>query len=251
MAKLDFAANQIQSTTNMIPYNASATDWASDSKYPSANAVVAKITEMTSGTSGGAEFPIGSVIMTHKELVAGQTSAVANPATLLGLPGTWTLIDKTFKSGSTAIGGPGNEFSPATNGFSLSVENAIRQDHLLSLQLGIYVADATDKSVQSGQSSLNMANLDLSRYGVYGLSYAPIKGIAFATNSNSNASSSAICYGFQGGGGTLVLYDVFNGGTSTHTLSKTAHMYLNITIPVPHGDMIDSFCDKFYWKRTE
>lgn len=258
MAKLNITANQIQSTTNMLTSTAPAADWDTDAKYPSANAVKTLVINTTNAiieacenNSGSAEFPVGSVLMTHKELATGQTSAVANPATLLGLPGTWTLIDKTFKSGISAIGGPGNEFSQATNGFSLSVENAIRQDHLLSLQLGIYVADATDKSVQSGQSSLTMANLNLSRYGVYGLSYAPINGIAFATNSSSSTSSSAICYGFQGGGGTLVLYDVFNGGTSAHTLSKTAHMYLNITIPVPHGDMIDSFCDKFYWKRTE
>ncbi len=259
MAKLDITAGQIQSTTNMLTHSPSLTaeDWATDIKYPSANAVANLVTTTTNAiieacenTAGGVEYPIGSVIVTHKELSTGETSAAANPATLLGLPGTWTLIDKTFKSGRSAIGGPGNEFSPATNGFSLSVENAIRQDHLLSLQLGIYVADAADKSVQSGQSSLTMANLNLSRYGVYGLSYAPINGIAFATNSSSSTSCSAICYGFQGGGGTLLLYDVVNGGTSTHTLSKTAHIYINATIPVPHGDMIDSFCDKFYWKRT-
>lgn len=245
MAKLDITASQIQSTTNMIKSSDAASSWDTDVKYPSSKAVVAKITEMTSGASGGAAYPIGSVIMTHKELATGETSAAANPATLLGLPGTWALVDKAFKNGTSTIGGPTIQFSPTANNFSLSVENAVRNDHTLLLQLGLSVGTTT--SVPSGQSTLTMANLNLSRYGVYGLSHNPMNGIAFATNSNN--ASSAVCYWISGNG-ELSLRDVITGGNNTHALNTGSYIYINVAIPIPHGDMIDSFCDKFYWKRT-
>ena len=239
MAKIETTAADLQWKSNMIKTGASATDWASDSKYPSAKAVNDKFSATASG------HPIGSVIMTHKELATGETSEVANPATLLGLPGTWTLIDKAFKNGTSVIGGPTVQFSPTTNNFSLSVETAVRNDHTLLLQLGLSVGTTT--SVPSGQSTLTMANLNLSRYGVYGLSYNPTNSIAFATNS-SNASS-AVCY-WLNGNGELSLRDVITGGNNAHALNTGAYIYINVAIPIPHGDMIDSFCDKFYWKRT-
>ena len=195
-------------------------------------------------------YPVGSVIMTHKELVTGETSAVANPNTLLGLPGTWTLIDKTFKTSISRIGGPGNEFSSGTNGFALSYENAIRSDHTLILQLGIYINDSADKNIPTGQEALAMANLTLARYGIYGMSYTPQEDTAFAINTTSNTASSTICYRFDNGGSTVSLRDVINGGSNTHTLNKNARIHINTIVQIPHADMIDSFCDKFYWKRT-
>lgn len=75
MAKLDITAVQIQSTTNMLTHNASliAEDWATDSKYPSANAAANLVTTTTNAiieacenTSGSVEYPIGSA--QHNEI---------------------------------------------------------------------------------------------------------------------------------------------------------------------------------------
>lgn len=258
MAKLDIAASQIQSTINMLKYddNLTAEAWTaegSNDKYPSAQAVANLVTTTTSAiieacesASGSIEYPVGSVIMTQKDLATGETSTVANPATLLGLPGTWTLIDKAFKNGSSVIGPP-DSFSPTSNGFSFSQETAVRNDHSIFLQLGLSVGSAA--SVPSGQTLLTMANLNVQRYGVYGFSYAPRNNMAFAVSSSSSTTSSVICYWLDGSG-VLSLRDVLNGGTNTHTLGSGAYIYINTVILVPHGDMIDSFCDKFYWKRT-
>lgn len=239
--ELNATVDQIQLTTNMIKSTDLTKDWTADDKYPSARVVANLVTE---NASGKVEYPIGSVVMTQKDLATGETSALANPATLLGLPGTWTLIDKAFKSGTSVIGGPSIQFSPAVNGFSFSVETAVRNDHTLLLQLGLSAGANT--SVPTGQTLLTMANLNLSRYGVYGLSYSPTNNIAFAV---SNNASSAICYWISGSG-ELSLRDVITGGTNTHALSSGSYIYINVAIPVPYGDMIDSFCDKFYWKRT-
>lgn len=243
MAKLNAAVNEIQLTTNMINSQSAAADWDTDAKYPSAKAVAQAITTATSAITCNVEYPIGSVIMVHKELSAGETYEATNPAATFG--GTWTLVDKAFKNGTSTIGGPNVQFSPTANNFNLSLETAIRNDHTLLLQLGVSVGSTT--SVPSGQSNLTMANLTLARYGVYGLSHNPTNGIAFATHA-SNASS-VINYWISGNG-ELSLRDVVTGGSSTHALNTGSYIYINVAIPIPHGDMIDSFCDKFYWKRT-
>ena len=244
MAKLDFTANEIQSTINMLTTAdgaaAVADNWT-DSKYPSANAVVAKITEMTSGKI---EYPIGSVIITGP-----------NPASSTGAPidpngkieGKWTLVDKSFKYGITDIGPP-NSFSPSESGISISGETAIRTDHSLLIKLG--VASANDITISTSQSSVLLVSLDLPRLGVNQLSSASTRGIAFASSTNASAAGAAVCYDIQTNG-KVYLNDVVNSGSSTLTLKKNMYMYINAIIPINHTDMINSFCDKFYWKRTE
>ena len=235
MAQLNAPVSDIQLKSNMIGSGDLATMWTAegaDEKYPSAKATLDKA------------HPVNSVIMVHKELITGETYEVTNPTTFLKLPGKWTLIDKAFKNGTTMIGPP--NFSTTVTGFSFSVENAIRNDHTLTLQLGITVGSAT--SVPSGQTLLKMATLNLQSYGVYGLSHNPTNNIAFAVGYNN--ASSAVCYSIDGSSGELSLRDVLTGGTNAHTLNGSSYIYINTTIPIPYGDMIDSFCDKFYWKRT-
>ena len=239
MAQLNATVNDIQLKTNMIKTGASDTDWASDSKYPSAKAVADKLATAASG------YPIGSVIITHKELASGETSAVANPATMLGLPGTWTLIDKEFKYGSTEIGPP-ISFSPSESGISISGETAIRTDHSLLIKLG--VASSNDITISTTQTSVLLVSLNLPRLGVSQLSSISNSGIAFASSTNASAAGAVVYYDIRSDG-KVYLNDVINGGTNTLTLKKNTYMYINAIIPINHTHMIDSFCDKFYWKR--
>jgi hypothetical protein len=222
----------------MIITGASDADWASDSKYPSAKAVADKLSTTTSS------HPIGSVIITGP-----------NPASSTGAPidpngkieGKWTLIDKSFKYGITDIGPP-NSFSPSESGISISGETAIRTDHSLLIKLG--VASANDITISTSQSSVLLVSLNLARLGVNQLSSASTRGIAFASSTNASAAGAAVCYDIQKDG-KVYLNDVVNSGSSTLTLKKNMYMYINAIIPINHIDMIDSFCDKFYWKRTE
>jgi hypothetical protein len=254
MARLNAAVTDIQLKSNMIDSQASAATWDTDSKYPSAKAVTNLVTTTTSAiieacenASGKVEYPVGSVIMTHKELATGETSAAANPATLLGLPGTWTLIDKEFKSSVSGIGGPGNEVSPTGAGFYLSGETAIRTDHTILLQIGVSVSTSSGITAKPNVEAITMATLNLSRYGISGLERGTGNEIAFATD--TNGTSGAICY-YITKEGVLTLYDVL-GGAGNRKLNNNTFMYINTVIPIiDHTLMIDSFCDKFYWKRT-
>lgn len=254
MAKIETTAGDLQWKSNMIKEPNILTSWNTDEKYPSAKAVAAMIAENTNqiieaceNASGSTEYPIGSVIMTHKELATGETSAGANPATLLGLPGTWTLIDKEFKSSVSGIGGPGNEVSPTGAGFYLSGETAIRTDHTILLQIGVSVSTSSGITAKPNVEAITMATLNLSRYGISGLERGTGNEIAFATD--TNGTSGAICY-YITKEGVLTLYDVL-GGAGNRKLNNNTFMYINTVIPIiDHTLMIDSFCDKFYWKRT-
>lgn len=235
MAKLDTTVGNIQRVSNMITSGDTTAVW-DDNKYPSAKAIVDKINTAIPDT---VEHPVGSILI---------TSTNTNPGTDLGFSGSWILVDKAFKTSISSIGGPGNEFSTGNTGFSLSYEDAIRSDHTLMLRLGVYVSDNADKTVPQGQSALNMINLNLTRYGVYGLSYVPVNDIAFAKNDTSSAASCAVCYDLDSNG-VLSLKDVLTGGSSTHTLSKNMRIHINATMQISQDAMMDSFCDKFYWKR--
>jgi hypothetical protein len=254
MAKLNITAEQIQSTTNMLKSTAAAEDWTaegSDDLYPSAKAVTNLVTTTTNAiieacenASGGAEFPVGSIIIMGPD-PASATGAPINPNGKI--EGEWTLIDKSFKYGITDIGPP-NSFSSSESGISISGETAIRTDHSLLIKLG--VASANDITISTSQSSVLLVSLNLARLGVNQLSSASTRGIAFASSTNASAAGAAVCYDIQKDG-KVYLNDVVNSGSSTLTLKKNMYMYINAIIPINHIDMIDSFCDKFYWQRTE
>ena len=246
MAKLNAPVTDIQLKSNMIITGASNADWASDSKYPSAKAVTDKLGATASG------HPVGSVIMTRRELASGETSAVANPAALLGLPGTWVLIDKAFRNTSVTLGkDPSTPTSVAASGLSVASEVIIYNDHSLLLQLELQVNNSSTITVTPGQNPVSLASLSLSRYGVSRLSSQVVSAVAFATSPDLTASS-VIRYSINNGG-ELWLNDILNDGSGTgNTTRKLAggtRVYINTVIPVPYTDMRDDYCDKFYWQR--
>lgn len=249
MAKIETSAADLQWKSNMIKTGASDADWASDSKYPSAKAVTDKLSATASG------YPIGSVIMTHKELAASETSSSANPAVLLGLPGNWILIDKAFKNATITFGtDPSLTGSVAGSKTYISSEIITRIDHSLLLQLDIQVRGSSTITAGVGVDPVMLASLPISNSGNYGvtkLSPGIAKNIAFATPDALTASS-VICYSIDESG-DLWINDILNdgagSGNATRELKSGTHIYINTVIPIPHTDMIDSVCDKFYWKR--
>ena len=237
MAKLEFAASQIQSTINMLTTAdgaaADAANWT-DSKYPSANAVVAKITEMTAGASNGTGFPVGSVIMTHKELATGETSAAANPATLLGLPGTWVLIDKEFINKSADIASLWTSSRATVSG------RISWADHSICLKMWL-VTDQYPLSPGDG-----IGSIDRAKAGVTDFSLSDEGGVAFAVSGTTNTTSYVIKYSLDGSG-SLELEEIYD---ETVAAFSGATIHIQTIVPISWSSMLDSACDKFYWKRT-
>ncbi len=241
MAKLDITASQIQSTTNMITSAATAAEWDTDSKYPSAKAVTNLVTTTTNAiieacenATGGVEYPIGSVIMTHKELATGETSSAANPAVLLGLPGTWTLIDKEFMNKSANITSLWTS-SRATASGSISWA-----DHSICLKMWL----TTDNNPLSPGNGIGA--IDRTKAGVTSFSYSDEGGVAFAVTGTTNTIGYVFKYKLDGGG-SLSLERIYD---ETVAAFAGATIHIQTIIPMSNSDMLDSFCDKFYWKRT-
>lgn len=250
MAKLDFAASKIQSTTNMIK-SGDTVSWDTDALYPSSKAVVAKITEMTAGASGNAEFPVGSIIIMGPD--PANPYSTNDPSSKLG--GKWTLVDKTFKTATSTMGSdPSTPTSTAASGFSIQEEVVIRNDHSLLLQLKINVNSSNTVTLTPGQP-IHLATLTVNNYGLTGgssgsnLSLPIINATAFASSPSTTASS-IIRYSIATDRRVL-LNDIVTGDVATRRLEAGSSIYINVTIPVPYTDMKNDFCDKFYWQRTE
>ena len=227
MAQLNATVDKIQLTTNMITSGDTTTEW-SDTKYPSAKAVANKL------STAASSYPIGSVIMTHKELSTGETSAAANPAMLLGLPGTWTLIDKEFINKSDSITSLWTANRASASGYISWA------DHAICLKMWL----VTDGNPLSAGNAIG--NIDLTKAGVTSLSFSTEGGVAFATSGTTNTTSYIIKYKLDGGG-YLSLDDIYD---ETVAAIAGATIHIQTIIPISWGSMLDKACDKFYWKRT-
>ena len=232
MPRLNATVDQIQLTTNMLTsVDASTATW-SDELYPSAKAVEDKINEIAPSKL---EHPIGSVLI---------TSTNANPGASVG--GTWTLIDKEYKP---AVGA-NVYWDPAMNGSTPSAEAAgfvTRTDHLIH----IYAQITTKIEISTATTSYTLGSFDHDMIG--GLQNTPISFGYSDTNftnavytNGSNTESCMIRYGFSWDG-VFTVYEIFN---TAKKLPANALIYLNTSIKMHPEYMGDSFCDKFYWKRT-
>ena len=75
----------------------------------------------------------------------------------------------------------------------------------------------------------------------------PENGIALVTTSDATYT---INYDFYYDGTITFRSIVSSSGTARTTLPKGAKIYIDVPVQVLTSDMLDSFCDKFYWKRT-
>ena len=225
MAQLHATVDEIQLTKNMIiadPDTTLATaleDWT-DEEYPSALAVAELISKTVPDK---VEHPVGSVVI---------TSTNENPGASLG--GTWTLVDKGFKNASANI-------SPLwTNSRADAAGYIYWADHSICLKMWL----TTDNNPLSAGN--NIGNIDRAKAGVTEFSISDEGGIALAVSGMTNTTSYVIKYRLDGGGylGLDKIYD------ETVAAIANATIHIHTIIPINYDDMIDSFCDKFYWKRT-
>ena len=232
MAQFFGTVEEIQKTTNMIKSQAPATDWDTDTKYPSALAVKNAITASAGAAVCEIANAVGSVII---------TSTNSNPGSTLG--GTWELVDKEFKNNFVNLSASDWTESNAT----FNVGKVQRDGHTVRLQLWLRTRDTlTTFGGILGTLNRTACGLDITKsQGSFGMS--PENSVAFATTSNDQIDY-VVKY-FVRGDGYIELKRIMLTGSVT-ALPKESTICLEFSALVDWNGMLDDACDKFYWKRT-
>jgi hypothetical protein len=221
MAQLHATVNEIQLTTNMITAGdkLALTAWT-DEKYPSAKAVADQINNLAPGR---AEHPIGSILI---------TSTNVSPETSVG--GTWDLVDKGFKNTSANISSLWTSSRATASGYISWA------DHSICLKMWL----KTDDHPLSPSSGIG--SIDRAKSGITTFSLSDEGGVAFAVTGTTSTTNYVIKYKLDGGG-FLSLEEIYG---ETVAAFSGATIHIHTIIPISYTDMLDDFCDKFYWKRT-
>ena len=156
------------------------------------------------------------------------TSTNTNPSSRLG--GTWELIDKEFKSYADSSN---NFFSADSTNCELNSCYYTRSGHSIQMRLNY-----TNK-VSLSDTNLTLGTFDFDELGVTSFPYT-LYNIIGATD---------------GGNALLTTYINYSTGVLTHaestsTVSANNSCYLLFEVALSYDRMLDSFCDKFYWKKT-
>lgn len=166
-------------------------------------------------------YPVGSVYVSAKN---------ANPGETLG--GTWVLVDKEFTPQS--ISGEDVFAINTTNVSSLENAFCILSGHTVHLRIVLKNKVAlADESKQLGSvlfENIGVKEFDLQFYGL-----APCDGLNGSCYFTLNRTTGVLTHG-----------DLL--GSSSTSTGQT--IYFHVLQNIRHGAMIDSFCNKFYWKRT-
>lgn len=166
--------------------------------------------------------PVGSVFITSENI---------NPSTMLG--GEWMLINKSF----APYAGENNNFFTAESNISKALCIVERNDSTVRIRLSCTLGyNVTDTSTLIG-------TLNWGKIGVNQITYA-----LYQYPAGCDAGAAVILCEVGATKGEVYTVEAVgaNGGNQT----TNANMYLDFTVPVKHTDMIDSFCNKFYWERT-
>ena len=170
---------------------------------------------------------IGSVVI---------TSTNTNPSSRLG--GTWELIDKEFSWWAVywEDDNTNNPFTKTTNTSKCNV-GIVRVGHEIRLRVEITTNVALSENV------VDLGTLNLEKLGITTLSNSIMQIPCFsdAGNGVANITLSAT--------GNVSSYDAITKD-GTHSLAKSSSIVLNAILNSYPNAMVDSSCNKFYWKRT-
>lgn len=164
------------------------------------------------------EHPVGSVVI---------TATNSNPSSKLG--GTWALIDQEFSSKASTKGG----FNMNTTNCSNNSCYWCRAGHNITFELNF----TPKKDVED--STLEMGTIDCDKLGI------------------TRFTSTYRIMGYTDGGNCGVMLDVTTAGVVTTRdiipdpyVSSGQNIVATFSATIHKDYMIDSACDKFYWKRT-
>lgn len=172
--------------------------------------------------------PVGSVYC---------NSTNTNPSTNLG--GTWSLIGKGFKetfSTDKSIFTPYKNPEDNTSNVTLVSSYIVRNDSSIRIRLDISTTDTMTDTTKP------LGTLNFNKIGITGLDTGYIGQATFSDGANGG-----IMWNLIYDTGELSQVDVI----STGGLKSDSTFYIDLNILTRSAKMIDSFCDKFYWKRTE
>lgn len=210
-----------------------------DAPYATSKEVAAAKQEAIA-TAQASTYPVGSVLI---------TSTKESPAASVG--GEWLLVDKEYKN---TVGAVDNSlWTPTMSGSTPRAELsgfAIRANHLIHLTLQFTTKTAISLTSNNNYSQ-GLGTVDHTKIG--GSPNLPMffgyTGSHFAHATYNNGTTPEGCtiqYGF-GATGYINIDGIFN---TAKQLPENATIYINVAIPMGFEYMGDSFCDKFYWKRT-
>lgn len=160
------------------------------------------------------------------------SSTNTNPGTFLG--GTWELFDKEFTQNITTDAG--SFITLNTTNCSAVAGNIVWHNHSLWMNISF------TPSVAVTDTTLEMFTFDLSKLGVNKL-------ISGYYSSLSDAGQSVLTYHVSTAG-LFTTRDIIVRGSDTGSLATGYTLNVQFEIPVLYGDILDSACNKFYWKRT-
>lgn len=236
MANLNTTVDNIQLKENMIKSTEAASAWDTDEKYPTAAAVKQAIASATSAATasvatGSVDYPIGSIIITNTNTTPEMT-----------VGGTWELTDKEFKNAFVSLSASDWTESNAT--FS---EGRVQRDgHTIRLQLWLITKDALTTS-GGALGTLNRAVCGLDTTKTEGsFIMGPENSVAFATTANDQVDY-LIKY-FVGDDGRIELKKIILTDDAT-SLPTESTVCLEFSALADWKGMLDSACNRFYWKR--
>lgn len=238
MSKLNATTNQIELNTNKVTSTTPSSGWT-DTQYPSAKALYSAYTGLnesitkvetrctnleTSNSNNkmlNIAHPVGSVLI---------TSTNTNPANTIG--GTWQLIDKGFISSNTTNV---NYFTAGAN----VVEDSIwitRACQTMRIRLNVTINTEITDTTGITVGTFNYNNMGITRL--------PANIVGSVTY--SDGANCGISWYLNESTGVLNITDVFD----LSTLTSGNSFCFDISFPLVYSQMLDSVCDKFYWKRT-
>lgn len=164
--------------------------------------------------------PVGSVFITNTN---------TNPNTLLKR-GAWTLIDKEFtpSTANTTDFFNADELITNSGGYLVRGGHSIRVRQLVTID------------VQANDEDLLLGNFLWEQMGINNIAADMIERMSFSDGANGG-----IVYYVANTSGNVTVKDVFDAPSVSGK-----KFYLEFVIVVDHTRMIDSYCNKFYWKRT-
>ncbi len=217
MPKLNTTIDNIELKSNKVFGAVPSADWT-DTQYPTAKTLFNTYTSLID-----IAHPIGSLL---------TTSTNENPAATIG--GTWELVDKAFKDTYISLD---STFWTATNATIGEHSNVLLADHSISVRLNLTsTGELNDNPTDIGKLALTQCGITELTHAIL---YAPIISDLGNCVMNYKATQDGI----------ISVHEVINID-DTHTMPAGSDFYINFVQPVSHNKMIDSFCDKFYWKRT-
>ncbi len=161
------------------------------------------------------------------------TSKNENPQLKYG--GTWELIDKEFRNEAGHFDLTG---SSITSNISSCTIYYARTGHTNSLRINFVTAKAlTDTTAE-------LFTIDFKKLGISTMHFSPTNLLA-----GTDVNNGIIMVNIAWNTGIANCVDIIGRGSAT-SIASGANAYINYDFATAMDNMLDEYCDKFYWKKV-